>query len=100
MELNEIRALAEKIILRPGDLIIDTFTNSKGFLMFRRRHIDMIKDDMYLWQVNWFSHNRKLIYTNIDFYEEEILDKSVDGMHYGEMTNRRLADKLYSGYQI
>ena len=32
MELNEIRALAEKIILRPGDLIIDTFTNSKGFL--------------------------------------------------------------------
>jgi|19_taG_2_1085344.scaffolds.fasta_scaffold00210_4 hypothetical protein len=77
MELNEIRALAEKIILRPGDLIIDTFTNSKGFLMFRRRHIDMIKDDMYLWQVNWFSHNRKLIYTNIDFYEEESLKISI-----------------------
>ena len=42
----------------------------------------------------------KFLYSDIDFYEGEILDKSVDGMHYGEMTNRRLADKLYSGYQI
>ena len=62
--------------------------------MFRRRHIDMIKDDMYLWQVNWFSHNRKLIYTNIDFYEEEGPDSGKDiweKRHFWNRLNTELA---------
>ena len=49
----------KNIQLNVGDLIVDITTNHCGFLLSYERHIDMFKDDMWLWEIHWFTYNSK-----------------------------------------
>ena len=51
----------EKITLNVGDIIVDHLTGYIGVLLVRDRHIDMIKDDVYFWEIKWTKqfHKRK-----------------------------------------
>ena len=54
-DLELLRAAAEKVTLNVGDIIFDHMANIKGTLVNRIHHIDMIKDDVYLWEVKLFK---------------------------------------------
>ena len=43
----------ESIVLSVGDIIIDTMGRHTGILVHKRRHIDMIEDDIYIWEIKW-----------------------------------------------
>ena len=55
--LELLRAKAEDVTLNVGDIIIDHIAEMRGILLKRIRHIDMIKDDIFLWEVKLFKNN-------------------------------------------
>mgnify|MGYP007008428178 CR=1 FL=1 len=68
-ELELLRAAAQNVILNIGDIIIDHIGNMRGILVKRIRHIDMIEDDIYLWEVKLFK-NSNSNYTETIMEEE------------------------------
>ena len=48
-----IQEYTNRIVLSMGDIIIDTHTGNTGILVNKTRHIDMVEDDIYLWDVKW-----------------------------------------------
>jgi hypothetical protein len=76
---NHLHMEAEDVILRPGDLVIDHTLNCRGFLIKRKRYIDMIEDDIFIWEVNWFKYNDASSNTppTPSFLEEEGLKLSI-----------------------
>ena len=55
-ELDRLRKEAKSLILNVGDIIIDHIADIRGILLTRVRHIDMIEDDVYLWEVKLFNN--------------------------------------------
>jgi len=55
--INEL----DDININVGDIIVDHFTGYVGVLVSRDRRIDMIKDDVYFWEIKWTKqfHKRK-----------------------------------------
>ena len=58
-KLEDLHNTAEHVILNVGDMIIDHLADYRGFLTRRIRHIDMVEDDVYLWEVKLFKSNKK-----------------------------------------
>ena len=56
-ELELLRAKAEDVTLNIGDIIIDHIAEMRGILLKRIHHIDMIEDDIFLWEVKLFKNN-------------------------------------------
>jgi hypothetical protein len=50
------------VILRTGDIVIDKVGGHIGLLVSRTRHIDMIIDDVYVWEVKWINNATKDLY--------------------------------------
>ena len=50
----ELRKFTNRINLSMGDIIIDSHGHT-GILMERRRHIDMVDDDIFVWSIRWNS---------------------------------------------
>jgi len=50
------------VILRIGDIVIDNVGGHVGILVAKTRHIDMIKDDVYVWEVKWINNVVKELY--------------------------------------
>jgi len=67
----------EDVKLNAGDLIIDHTLNSRGFLIKRKRYIDIIEDDIYVWEINWFKHDEEAQNGCPVFLEEEGLKLSI-----------------------
>ena len=55
MEL--LREVAQSVTLSVGDIIIDHIGDMKGILVNRIHHIDMVEDDIFLWEVKLFKNN-------------------------------------------
>ena len=53
--LKELREGTVHVILSIGDIVIDLVTGRRGILTGRKRHIDMIVDDIFVWEVEWFK---------------------------------------------
>lgn len=78
MTIEELRKEAEYVILSVGDMIYDIRTKSRGFLQSRERRIDIVKDDIYVWTIFWFSQDKRFdYYNNPSFIEEEGLKISI-----------------------
>jgi len=57
---KDLQKAAEDVILSVGDVIIDHIEDYRGFLTKRIHHIDMVEDDIYLWEIKLFkTTNRK-----------------------------------------
>ena len=60
LKLESLRTEAKNIMLNVGDIIIDHVSNMRGILVNRIHHIDMEKDDVYLWEVKLFNRPEKI----------------------------------------
>lgn len=75
--MNELRETANNIILNVGDMVIDHISNFRGFLTKRIRHIDMVEDDIFLWEVQLFKTNENTNNSPMTILEEEGLKMSI-----------------------
>ena len=64
----------QRVILSIGDIIIDRMMNQAGILIDRTRRIDMIMDDVYMWEVKWLTSIASIVEVpHANFLEEETL---------------------------
>ena len=64
----------QRVILSIGDVIIDRMMNQAGILIDRTRRIDMIMDDVYMWEVKWLTSIASIVEVpHANFLEEETL---------------------------
>ena len=65
---------SQRVILSVGDIIIDRMMNQAGILIDRTRRIDMIMDDVYMWEVKWLTSLASVVEVpHANFLEEETL---------------------------
>ena len=76
-KIDELRSTANNVILNVGDMVIDHISDFRGFLTKRIRHIDMVEDDIYLWEVKLFKMNENSNNQSITIIEEEGLKMSI-----------------------
>ena len=74
LQLEKLRSEAKNIMLNVGDIIIDHISNMRGILLKRIHHIDIEKDDVYLWEVKLFNMPEK---TEKTIMEEDGLKFSI-----------------------
>ena len=80
MSYKILHAETSRVILSIGDIIIDTTTNQIGILTERKRYIDMVEDDIYIWEVKWINKISKDNYIDAPappIMEEEGLKLSI-----------------------
>ena len=75
--INKLRDEASNVILNVGDMVIDHISDLRGFLTKRIRHIDMIEDDVFLWEVKLFKTNENTNNRTTAILEEEGLKMSI-----------------------
>ena len=64
----------QRVILSIGDVIIDRMMNQAGILIDRTRRIDMIMDDVYMWEVKWLTSIASIVdVPHANYLEEETL---------------------------
>jgi|TARA_R110000824_G_scaffold238718_2_gene427444 hypothetical protein len=61
-QYKDLRASLKRVILNIGDIVIDNSGGHVGILIKRRRHIDIIRDDIYVWEVKWINNVVKDLY--------------------------------------
>jgi hypothetical protein len=76
-DINKLRDVANNVMLNVGDMVIDHISDFRGFLSKRIRHIDMIKDDVFLWEVKLFKTNENTNNQTTAILEEEGLKMSI-----------------------
>lgn len=79
VDLDLINELND-IYINVGDIIVDHFTGYVGVLIWRKRRIDMFRDDVYFWEVKWTKqfHKRKSQQLEVvGTIEEEALKLSI-----------------------
>ena len=65
---------SQRVILSIGDIIIDRMMNQAGILIDRTRRIDMIMDDVYMWEVKWLTSIASIVEVpHANYLEEETL---------------------------
>ena len=74
--MEELRDKTKHVILDEGDMICDTRTGSKGFLIERERRVDIVRDDIFVWHVYWFSKKYEQ-FNSLPWMEEEGLKMSI-----------------------
>jgi hypothetical protein len=78
--MDYLRNELDEIKLNVGDIIVDHLTGYVGVLLNRDRHIDIIRDDVYFWEIKWATtiakRNRDQIQVS-GYIEEETLQLSI-----------------------
>ena len=86
MSYKILLAETNRVILSIGDIIVDTTGGQIGILIERKRYIDMVEDDIYMWEVKWINKLSKDNYIDAPvppIMEEEGLKLSiVIGVYY------------------
>ena len=73
---DRYRALKEYvdlINLNIGDIIVDTDSGDIGILTKKNRHIDMVVDDIFTWNIKWSGGKLE----RVDVLEEEGIKLSI-----------------------
>ena len=63
------------INLNIGDIIVDTDSGDIGILTKKSRHIDMVVDDIFIWNIKWSGGASES--ERVDILEEEGLKLSI-----------------------
>jgi hypothetical protein len=53
MDLDKLRRRAGYVKFSAGDIIIDLMTGEVGVLLTKHQRIDMVKNDIYVWEIVW-----------------------------------------------
>ena len=74
MPTGSLNKESRRVIQHVGDIIIERLTNQAGILIERTRRIDMIMDDVYMWEVKWLTSVASVVEVpHANFLEEETL---------------------------
>ena len=74
MTKGSLKNESQRVILSIGDIIIDRMMNQVGILIERTRRIDMIMDDVYMWEVKWLTTLMNVVEVpHANYLEEETL---------------------------
>jgi len=74
MTKGSLNSESQRVILSIGDIIIDRMMNQVGILIERTRRIDMIMDDVYMWEVKWLTTLTNVVEVpHANYLEEETL---------------------------
>jgi|TARA_R110002020_G_scaffold376768_1_gene587837 hypothetical protein len=74
MTKGSLNSESQRVILSIGDIIIDRMMNQVGILVERTRRIDMIMDDVYMWEVKWLTTLTNVVEVpHANYLEEETL---------------------------
>ena len=77
---KELQNKADHVILSVGDIIVDSVGGHIGILTRRSHHIDMVEDDVYVWETKWINNVVKQFYGTVPtntLLEEEGLKFSI-----------------------
>jgi len=55
MPMLKLQEKAKYVKLSVGDMIIDLMTGNVGILIHRQHRVDMVRDDIYIWEIVWNS---------------------------------------------
>ena len=55
MPMLKLQEKAKYIKLSTGDMIVDLMTGNVGILIHKCHRVDMIRDDIYIWEIVWNS---------------------------------------------
>lgn len=55
MSIDKLRRQAKYVKLHIGDIIIDLMTGNVGVLLRLEHKIDIVEDDIYLWEISWVN---------------------------------------------
>jgi|TARA_R110002020_G_scaffold853_1_gene4240 hypothetical protein len=61
-QYKELQKNVSRVILSIGDIVVDNIGGHIGILTRRTRHIDMIEDDVFVWEVKWLNNVAKEFY--------------------------------------
>tara|TARA_R110002073_G_C9017226_1_gene540474 strand:+ start:122 stop:415 length:294 start_codon:yes stop_codon:yes gene_type:complete len=91
MDLDKLRRRAGYVKFSIGDIIIDLMTGDVGVLLTKHRRIDMVKDDIYMWEIVWTDSVEDPLNTpNSRYMEEYGLKMSVVAGLYDWHTTRKI----------
>ena len=62
---KELQNKADHVILSVGDIIVDSVGGHIGILTRRSHHIDMVEDDVYVWETKWINNVVKEFYGTV-----------------------------------
>ena len=77
---KELQNKADRVILSIGDIIVDNVGGHIGILTRRSHHIDMVEDDVFVWEAKWINNVVKEFYETVPantLLEEEGLKFSI-----------------------
>jgi hypothetical protein len=59
---KDLHDKVKHVILNVGDIVVDNVGGHIGILTKRNRHIDIVEDDIYVWEVKWINNVVKEYY--------------------------------------
>lgn len=74
--MDDLKSRLDCVILSIGDIVVDCINNDIGILVFRRRHFDIMLEELFVWEVRWINKATKDLPMN-GVIEEESLKLSI-----------------------
>tara|TARA_Y100000592_G_C5272708_1_gene222617 strand:- start:158 stop:433 length:276 start_codon:yes stop_codon:yes gene_type:complete len=74
--MDDLKKRLECVTLCIGDIVVDCINNDIGILVRRRRHFDVMLDELFMWEVRWINKATENLPMN-GVIEEESLKLSI-----------------------
>tara|TARA_R100000030_G_scaffold98241_1_gene87958 strand:+ start:780 stop:1055 length:276 start_codon:yes stop_codon:yes gene_type:complete len=74
--MSDLKEKLKRVILSIGDIIVDCVNGDIGILVRRKEHIDMLLDEIYIWEVRWINKSKEEL-PMMGTIEEESLKLSI-----------------------
>ena len=74
--MSDLKAKLERDILSIGDIVVDCVNGDIGILVRRNEHVDMLLDEIYMWEIRWINKSKQEL-PMMGIIEEESLKLSI-----------------------
>ena len=74
--MSDLKAKLERVILSIGDIVVDCVNGDIGILVRRNEHVDMLLDEIYMWEIRWINKSKQEL-PMMGIIEEESLKLSI-----------------------
>ena len=74
--MSDLKEKLKRVILSIGNIIVDCVNGDIGILVRRKEHIDMLLDEIYIWEVRWINKSKEEL-PMMGTIEEESLKLSI-----------------------
>jgi len=74
--MEDLQKRLERVTISVGDIIVDCVNSDIGILVRRKVHIDMLLDEICMWEIRWINKSKQDV-PMIGYIEEESLRLSI-----------------------